>query len=98
MVEGYQSLSDAKQIGFDEDNENDSDGSSSSGQPDRWAANILENQDGSEGCENLFLDNDVDEDDLLDGVFDSESVEMLKSKACMLCTQDFGMFSGSKNC
>jgi len=77
-----------------EEKEDGSDGSSSSGQPDRWAQNMMENQDGSEGVENLFLDNDVDEDDLLDGIFDAESVEMLKSKACMICTQSFGMLSG----
>jgi len=46
----------------------------------------------------LFLDNDLEEDDLLDGFFVAESVEMLKSKACMLCTQDFRLTLRQKNC
>jgi hypothetical protein len=44
----------------------------------------------------VFIDNDLDEDDLLDGLFDVEAVEMLKSKTCMLCSRDFSMFGGTK--
>jgi hypothetical protein len=29
-------------------------------------------------------------------MFDVEAVEMIKSKNCMLCSRDFGMFGGSK--
>jgi len=41
----------------------------------------------------VFIDNDLDEDDLLDGLFDVEAVEMKKSKNCMLCAREFTMLA-----
>jgi len=42
------------------------------------------------------MDDADDENELLEPLFDVDSVEMKKSKACMLCSRDFTMFGGTK--
>ena len=81
-----------RQVAFDDDDDyQDSDeGSNSSGAPERWGKKLGEVLVGSnEELENMFLDTDVAEDDLLDTVFDANSVVFQKTKTCMLCEEDF---------
>ena len=73
----------------------DSEQSDDSGARTRQWANMQQEEE----MDQVFIDEDLDEDELLPDVFDADLIQLVKTEHCQLCDTKFSMFgSAMHNC